>query len=636
MRRAVLALGLALTCVAAASRIAAAQSPPRPLAPTGSATSADGWVVLPVDDYRALRARAFPAAPAPPPLPTDATLTRIDYELDANGESITGRAVLTIDVVKQGWARVPTPPGLMVSDARLDGRAVSIVDGAPPHVLLSRPGRAVLTLDIVVPLTAGAGVESIWLPPSPSAISRIALTLPRGGVDLSVTGGFVAERAEADAQTRWIVFGRANAPLTLSWKRRADDRRARQTLRMKARITELVTLGEDVSSVVASVRAEVVQGLAREIALALPEGLAVNRVSGTTVGDWDADRGSLRVRLLEPAAADVSMTLHGELRAPRDGIIAVPLVRLSAAERETGGVVVDVAGAGEIGNREPRGLDAADPSEFPDVVAGRESPSMIAFRFRPAAGSDARSLSVDVVRFTPDAVLVANIEEARYRAIASEDGRMLVEARYAVRNNQRSFLKVTLPPDATVWSAAVAGRPVRPGVAAADAMLLALDKGRSGEEAPTFVVELLYLQRVETWTGKGLAHLRLPALDLPVSRTGVELHYSPRFEVKAQPGVFREATDPGPFAEALRRISSSLATAPGGTLAEARPGQEEDNKALKALADRFRNESGGRTSAGSLPVRVAFPEIGPSLFLASELTPEGQAPAVDLTFKRTR
>ena len=225
---------------------------------------------------------------------------------------------------------------------------------------------------------------------------------------------------------------------------------------------------------------------------------------------------------------------------------------MPSAERETGGVAVDVAGAGEIRERQTRGFEPADPSELGDAVAGRESPSMIAFRHRPLAGTEARTLSVVVVRYTPQAVSIANVEEARYRALASEDGRLLVEARYAVRNNQRSFLKATLPAGSTIWSAQVGGRPIRPGVAEANAVLLPLEKGRANEEAPTFVVELLYLQRIDAWADKGRARIELPALDLPISRTGVELHYSPRFRVEPQLGSFRVDTDPGPFAAALR------------------------------------------------------------------------------------
>jgi hypothetical protein len=592
--------------------------------------SADGWVVLPVEEYRALRERAIPPAPLPPAPPVDATLTRVDYDLRVDGDSIAGRALLTIDVLKAGWTRVQIPAGLMVRDARLDGQPVSLVEGPPPHVLLGRAGRATLTLDIVIPLTASAGSESIALPASPSPISRIALVLPKSGVDLSVTGGFIADHAETAGESRWTAFGRPNQPLTLSWKRKVDDRRAELPLRVRARLTSVVGLGEDTCQVTTAVRVEVLQGLAREVTLALPAGLVVNHVNGATVGDWESAGAMLRVRLLEPVSTEISFVVQGDMRAPRDGPFTVPLVRMPSAERESGGVAVDVVGAGEIAGRQARGLEPTDPSELGDVATGRESPSMIAFRLKPLAGTEPRSLAVTVVRYTPQAVLVANVEEARYRALASEDGRLLVHVRYAVRNNQRSFLKVTMPSGSTVWSAEVAGRPIRPGAAETDAILLPLEKGRAGVEAPTFAVDLVYLQRIDAWTDKGRARLDLPALDLPVSRTGLELYYSPRFHVEAQQGVFRVGNDPGVFAEALRGPS------PPAFVEMKIIGEARAASGLQALVDRFRNEPGGRTVVGSLPVHVTFPAFGPAVFLASELTAEGSAPSVDLTFKRTR
>jgi hypothetical protein len=594
-----------------------------------TAATADGWVVLPVDEYRALRERAQPAPPPAPALPVDATLTRVDYELRVDSDAVVGRAVLTIDVLKDGWTRVRIPAGLMVREARLDGQPLALVE-APPQVLLSRPGRAIVTLDLVVPLVVSAGAESIGLPPSPAPITRAALVLPKSGVDLSVTGGFVAEHADSANESRWTAFGRANQPLTLAWKRKADDRRAEQPLRVRARITEVVGLGEDACQVTAAARVEVLQGLAREVALALPPGLVVNQVTGATVGDWDASDGSLRVRLLEPSASEISFVVQAEARVARDGPIAVPLVRMPSAERESGGVAVDVVGAGEIGERAAQGLDPADPADLGDIVSSRESPSMVAFRLRPLAGGAARSLTTTVVRYSPQAVLVANVEEARYRALASEDGRLLVEARYAVRNNQRSFLKVTLPADATVWSAEVAGRPIRPGVAERDGVLLPLEKGRAGEEAPTFVVRLVYLQRVQAWSDGARARVELPAIDLPISRTGLELHYSPRFRVEPQPGSFRVDSDPGPYAEALRDANPTAGPVSAAPIAE----EQGIGGGLQRLVDRFRNESVGRLSVGSLPVHVTFPSVGPSLFLASELTAEASGPFIELAVRR--
>lgn len=612
----------------------------------------DGWVVLPVDEYRALRARANPEAPALPPPPVDATLTRVDYELGpdpstppgAGGDVIAGRALLTVDVLREGWVKVPIPNGLMVRDARLDGQPVPLIEGPPAHVMLSRAGRSVLSLDLVVPLTASAGTESIVLPASPAPISRATLTLPRTGVDLSVAGGYVSERAETAAESRWIAIGRPNQAITFAWKRKVDDRRAAQALRFRARVTSLVGLGEDVSSLSATIQVDVMQGVTRELTLDVPAGFVVNQVNGATVADWEVASGLLRVRLLDPISTATSFVVQGEGKLPADGDVRIPLVRVPAAERETGGVAISVLGAGEIEKHQMRGLEPADVADLADVTAGRESPSMAAFRFRPVAGSEARALTVSVRRYTPQAVMIANIEEARYRVMASEDGLYLVEGHFAVRNNQRSFLKVTLPEQATIWSASVAGKPVRPGVAEGDAVLLALEKGRAGEDAPTFVVRITYLQRGSPWSDKATARLTLAALDLPISRTGIELHHSPRFRPLVEPGPFRLEADPGVFADALRgRVSGAGfgyggSYAKGGEAAQGIAAADADRRdsQLKQLIARYRNEGGGRTVAGTLPVNVAFPTLGRSVFMAAELLAESAAPSIAFTIRRAK
>ena len=621
---------IALLCPA---RFVFAQQPPRP----------EGWVVIPVDEYRALRTRAFPPGrPADPP-PVDATLTRVEYDLRADGDSAGGEARLTVDVLKEGWVRVDIPVGLLVRAARVDGRTVPIIDSPSPHVLLSKPGRVTVALDIVVPLKTAAGTETIALPPSRGAVSRVALVVPRQGIDVTVAGGVLAERAQT-ADGRWIAFGRAGQPLTMTWKRRAEERASRP-LQYRGSIVEHVGLGEDASTLAATVNVEVVSGAASAVDVAVPDGALVNQVSGALVADWDLRGGVLRVNFLEPVEGQTSFSINGEARVARDGTIAVPLLRLPAAERESGGVAVEVLGAGEIAGRQPRGLDPADPSELGGPVAGRDSPSMLAFSFRAQPGKVARSLAVDVARYTPHAVLIANVEEARYEALFEEEGKTLVRARYAVRNNQRAFLGVTLPQGATLWSASVANRPMRPGLSATGSLLLPLDKGRAGEETPAFVVELTYVQRGGAWADRGRAILTLPAVDLPIGRTGVVVHHSPRFRLTLEPGPFRGDTNSGPFTAALQTDDLGVvATGSGrGSGSGGGPGMGSGTGGSiggisLALTDelvaQYRKDVAGRTIAGPLPLRIPFPEFGPEMFVIAELTPELQAPSVEFTYKR--
>ena len=74
------------------------------------APSTDGWVVLPVGEYAALRHAGLPADAEPVPPPVEATLTRIDYDLKVDGDLASGEARLTVDVIKDGWVRTGDCP----------------------------------------------------------------------------------------------------------------------------------------------------------------------------------------------------------------------------------------------------------------------------------------------------------------------------------------------------------------------------------------------------------------------------------------------------------------------------------------------------------------------------------------------
>jgi hypothetical protein len=55
---------------------------------------------------------------------------------------------------------------------------------------------------------------------------------------------------------------------------------------------------------------------------------------------------------------------------------------------------------------------------------------------------------------------------------------------------------------------------------------------------------------------------------------------------------------------------------------------------LQALVDSYQRNDASRTIIGTLPVSVTFPTVGPSLFLASELTAEDRPATVELDIKK--
>lgn len=626
---------------------------------------AAGWVVIPVEEYRVLRSKAYPAEHDPEPPPLDATLTRVDYDLQVAGELAQGRANLTVDVLKDGWVRVPVPAGLLVREARLDGKEVSLVPAAQGKsaghlsALLSHSGRSVLTLEIDVPVTASTGEESISLPSTDSGITRASVELPRQGIDLKVGGGILSDKSESSGKTKWLAYARGNEALTLTWRKKTEDHHIELPLRLRGSLTQLTSLGEDVSTVYAEASLEIVQGAAHEVRIQLPEKITINQVTGATVADWEMKNGELAVIFLEPVEHSARFVINGEVKLPRDGIIDIPLLRLLNIERDTGGVAVEILGAGEIKDQKARGLEDADPSDLGEMIASRQSPALAAFRAQPGEAGATRSLSLNVARYDQQAVLMANIEEARYDILMSVDGKELVQARYAIRNNQRNFVKVTLPPGASVWSASLGGRPARPGQSPDGSLLLPLEKSRGGEDAPAFVVELMYVTKASRWEEKGKETVTLPSVDLPISRTGMLLYYPPLFRVTTEPGIFRTQEYQAPVSVALaptedigmggaisrKAVDTSAQSAQQSgreldrlqAFAKLQNNDDKEKKdSTQALLDTFRSKSLGGKVTGILPVNVDFPAFGPSIYLVSELTSENQSPSAEFSFQRDK
>jgi len=608
-------------------------------------TRSSGWVVISVDEYRSLRAKAYPVEPELEPPPVSATLTRVEYDMHALGEIARGKANLTIDVLNDGWVRVPVPSGLLVQEARLDGKLVSLVPAAPEKggsqlsALLPHAGRFVLSLDLVLPISSVAGNESVSFPTAEAGATRASIQLARNGVDTRVTGGLLLEKTEAATDSKWVAYAQGNQPLTFTWRRKTEDHHASLPLRLRGSLTQLVSLGEDSTTIYAEADLEIVQGVANEVKIQLPDKVTINQVSGAMVADWEMKNGALSVIFLEPVEHNARFTMSGEVRLPREGLIDVPMLRVLGSERDSGGVAVEVLGAGEIKDIKSQGLDDADASDLGDMVASRQSPSLAAFRYKVTGTPSARSLSLNVARYIQQAVLMANIEEARYDVLMSDDGKTLTLARYAIRNNQRNFVKIALPPGAIVWSASLSGKPARPGQASDGSLLLALEKGHGGDDTPVFPVEILYVSKAANWTDKGKIRLTLPALDLPVSRTGLLLYYPPLFQMTADPGAFRTEAYSAPSSEAFvppqPSSASSVVSGPFDRLEQFAQLQKDD-KQTQALLDKYRAKSSGGKVTGILPVGISFPVFGPSTFLVSELTAENQAPVADFTYQKNK
>jgi hypothetical protein len=111
-----------------------------------------------------------------------------------------------------------------------------------------------------------------------------------------------------------------------------------------------------------------------------------------------------------------------------------------------------------------------------------------------------------------------------------------------VRNNGRQFLEVELPAGATVWSAFVAGQPVRPSRREGK-LLLPLEQ--SGADEAAVAVALTYVNTNHFPKGRGAVGFVSPRLDVPLKKARWELYLPPDYRYSDFSGTMGRETAAG-------------------------------------------------------------------------------------------
>jgi hypothetical protein len=125
----------------------------------------------------------------------------------------------------------------------------------------------------------------------------------------------------------------------------------------------------------------------------------------------------------------------------------------------------------------------------------------------------------------------------------ADDGQMMTEMSLSVRNHGRQFLEIALPAGANVWSAFVAGQPVRPSLR--DGKLL-LPIQSSGADDGTMAVDLTYVGTNTFPRGRGNLGFASPRFDVPLKNARWEVYLPPDYAYQDFSGTMTREIAPAP------------------------------------------------------------------------------------------
>ena len=504
----------------------------RSLAPDKvAAPGAPGSVTLTLGEYNRLLdlISRRPKRPEVAPLPF--VLSRAAFKLRVGSEALVGSLDIAGDVLQKGPTKVPLTSGLTILEAQpAQGQLPLLQDGATTAAIVSGPGGFSASLSVASAIAVDAGRASVILPVPMAASSVLTLDIPGNHADVHVEPGLITGRTTADGHSTIEATLDPGRPVRIWWTtREITAPTAQREVRFLADIKTLISVGDTDQRVAALCDVTVIQGEPTEFRVPLPAGYEVTEASGSTLDTNETEAGTLVLKVREPARRAHQFLIAIE-RSSQENKLEAPFIGFVGAQVETGEVLVEGVGTMELVATEGGGLRRVDVREVSAITRSlARFPLQAAFRYHRRPG-DASKLQLEWNRFPDGSVLSAIAERATITTLMNVEGKSLTEVALRVRNHAQPFVKVELPPGASLVSAEVEGEKVNPVVGADGSRVPLLRTGFRPSGA--YSVSFVYTSSGAAFGKAGAYEMGIPKLDVPVDLVLWEVFLPDRLEVK--------------------------------------------------------------------------------------------------------
>ncbi len=309
---------------------------------------------------------------------------------------------------------------------------------------------------------------------------------------------------------------------------------------VRAEVVDTFIFAETLVTGRALVRYDIANAPVKELCIRVPEAFTNVEINGPNIRSREQDGNLWRVELQSPVQGFYTLTVTWDQPRPA-GAAAMGIVGVSAegVERETGLLAISARAPLQVGESRATDLQRVDSGDFPDWAGEPDVSTALAYHYvRPGY-----QLTLEVRRFDQAEVLQALVDNAQFTSVMADDGQMMTEMSLSVRNNGRQFLEVGLPAGATVWSAFVAGQPVRPS-SRGGRILLPIQQSGADDGATT--VELTYVGTNTFPRARGAVRFVSPKFDVPLKNAHWEVYLPPDYDYQDFGGTMTRETAAAP------------------------------------------------------------------------------------------
>jgi len=307
---------------------------------------------------------------------------------------------------------------------------------------------------------------------------------------------------------------------------------------LRAEIMNTITLTETLVSGRTQLKYDIANAPLKEFRLRVPAAYKNVELIGAQIRRRDETNGEWRVELQNKVRGDYLLTVTWEMpRTGKTNLVELAGIQALGVEREAGYIAIVARPPLQVADQSSGELlSKIDVRELPAWPGRPDLATVLVYRYlRPGY-----NLALEARRYDEAEVLQGLIDNARLSTVVADDGQMMTELSLSIRNNGRQHLEIELPEKTTVWSAFVAGEPVRPSKREGK-LLLPLERDVASDAPVT--VELTFVGQDKFPKRSGTVSLVSPKFDLPMKNARWDLYLPPDYDYSKFAGSMNRTSD---------------------------------------------------------------------------------------------
>jgi hypothetical protein len=498
------------------------------LAQTGTTTTPaytlkEGNVVLTRAEFKRLVDQMKPPADLVSQPPFDYLITKAIYAGRMGRDNTAFTATFTVHVLRKGvYLKIPLlRNSIALEDIKIGGKPALVVsEGGYHKIVLAKPGEYVVQAAFSLRSSVEKGPHKIDLAIQQTPITLLRIEMPVQNIDVEIPQ---AQQVVTSARGNATIVSAVIAPghaVSVRWRKKVAVAEHIPP-KLYSEIYHLISIEDDALKINSDINYTILHSEVDSVRLAVPDDLTVLSVSGEGVGEWrEVEQRGQRLLLIPftyGIKGAVKVSVASEMPLSDKGLPnAFAGLRALDTVRETGFVGIELNTSAEVTVAEKEGLEEVAVQKLPPALFNKSmKPLIFGFKYL----KHPYSVVLDVKKHERITVPIATIDSGSVVTLFTEDGKVVHQLVYHIRNSAKQFLEIELPEQADVWSVTVGNEPVESSISAEGKLLVPLIRSRSVDNRlATFPVEVIYCLVAERFALFGLRESKLPAVDLLISQ----------------------------------------------------------------------------------------------------------------------